>query len=206
LREKIPENAFPTNSKDAESAKKEICMNKKNFFKLAGIMVIAIIVITCTPKKNDVLIEATQPQTQTEVKATQTNIEIETTAVQTQTQPETALYDYSKILNGDLSDFTGIWWLNGWGDRIQLMIDDGTLSDGHFISGFSYNKDGSYYWNQGYRDIGLSDGWVHGIYLYPVGVEIEAEDKTITKSDTTKIRIGTGIEPPNDEKSVFYME
>jgi hypothetical protein len=182
-------------------------MNKGLVLKLLGILAIAIMVLSCTPKKGE-----QQMEIQMESGKTQTQIENVATEVKSQTTTKTVQYNYSKILKGDLSEFTGIWWVNSWGDRMQFMIDDETLKDGYSISNFSKKEDGSYYWAQRYYDERSKEGWAIGIYLYPAGVEIEADDifplydTNITPSDTTKIRMGAGDGPPNDAKSVFYIE
>jgi hypothetical protein len=173
----------------------------KNILKLAGLLAIAIMVITCTPKQSGTV---TQPQTssESETTAVQTQTESKPTATQTQSSSATAkAYDYLKILKGDLSEFAGILWVNKWGHKVQFMIN---VSEGESIRDFQKNEDGSYYWTEGYFNELTRDGWRNGIYLYPIGVEIITENKSIVPSDTTKIRMGAGNEPPNDENSVFY--
>jgi len=158
-------------------------MKKITFIGIAAIII--FIVIACTPKKT----------------------ESDASAQTYENNPMEKSFDYSKILNGDLSEFAGIWWANGWGERKQLWVDDGTLSDGYRIGNFNKYEDGSYYWTEGYYDARTQDGWSTGIYMFPPGIKIEnPSDKTITPSDITKIRMGTGYEPPEDEKSIFYIE
>ena len=47
-------------------------------------------------------------------------------------------YDYSKILNGDLSDFVGTW-KNAEGDIINLKADGTQGDDGVLEDGTTYN-------------------------------------------------------------------
>jgi len=118
------------------------------------------------------------------------------------------LFDYSKILNGDLSEFADIWWVTHSGLRMQLKTNDGTLAEGDFINNFTQNEDGHFYWNVGHYNAITQDGWSFGVFLYPPGVEIRTRDHTggiITiPSDTTKVRMGTGMEPPGED-GIYYL-
>jgi len=118
-------------------------------------------------------------------------------------------FDYSKILLGDLSEFADIWWATNDGSRMKLTIDDGNLNEGDFINNFFQNEDGGFYWNVGHYDAVTQDGWGYGVFLYPPRVEIilldyDTGEKYITPSDTTRVRMGTGMEPPSGN-GIYYI-
>jgi len=119
-------------------------------------------------------------------------------------------YD-SKILRGNLSDFTG-FWANGEGQRARLNSDgvfalqkpDGTFRSDLKAGGFkrgSGMSSGDYIW-MNWADI---DGGGYAVALFPIGVEITVDGKII-QSDKTKVRIVSGQAPPSSSSAVFYME
>jgi len=123
-------------------------------------------------------------------------------------------YDYSKILNGDISEFAGIW-VNGEGLRMELLsngIFRGAGSgdaDGISSGGFKKNEDGSYLWGVGGDMYG---GF--GVMLYPVGVDVIGQigfvdfkfEMGIIPTDTGKVRLAVVQAPPADPKEIFYLE
>jgi len=136
-------------------------------------------------------------------------------AVTVQTQPELhQARDYLKILNGDLSDFTGIW-VNGYGSRMELISNGifrgtGSADAAGISSGDFYKKeDGSYTWGVG------GDGYGgFGVILYPVGVDVIGqigyEDFSfkmgIIPTDTGKVRLAVVQAPPADSNEIYYLE
>jgi hypothetical protein len=125
----------------------------------------------------------------------------------TQTPTETDQSKYIKILNGDLSDFAGIW-VNGNGERKELK-PDGNFGDSVDAYVFQRHKDGYYSWNVEY-EIGGS-----GVHLYPVGVEIYGDIPTgeytseygIFQTDATKVRITIVMHDAlGDANKIYYME
>jgi len=149
-------------------------MNKIILWILLAGMVITIIVTACTPKKSEI-----ENITESQINGVN-QLEEEIQSQQT--------FDYSKILNGDLSDFAGIWWANGIGQRTQLDIDNGTLPENFEIRSFKQNEDRSYFWWAGFYDAILGVGQGDSIYLYPPGIEINTFEGVVP-SDTTKVRL-----------------
>lgn len=110
-------------------------------------------------------------------------------------------YDYSKILNWDLSDFTG-YWVNGENDRI-FLLPDGTRHYEEEAYNFTKNESGVYSW----RSVNSKEGYGYRVWLYPVGVEVlNVYDGTVVPTDKTKVRLHAGHESPYNAATIFYME
>ncbi len=121
-------------------------------------------------------------------------------------------YDYGKILNGDLSDFAGVW-KNADGMTLNLQSDgtEGqtvTNEDGKVCAqtagDFAQNGDGSYTWVV-CLDLGGGEGDSYGISLYPIGVEIDSYG-TALETDTAKVRLCAGHDLPSDAAEVYYLQ
>ena len=106
---------------------------------------------------------------------------------------------YSKLLNGDFSQFTTGYWALGR-SGIQLRAD-GTFKNGVTASAARRNDDGTYFWNMWDKKDG--SGW--GAVLYPVGVEVTSADGGIIKTDTTKVRLAMGHDAPMSEDEIYYF-
>ena len=145
-----------------------------------GILAILVIMVTACTKKSPRTEGSTQQQT--------------TMAEQMQT---TFISDpYTKILNGDLSDFAGTW-VNSY-ERIQLKAD-GTFGNGTADS-FEKYSDNTYMWS---IDFGNDRGTF--LILYPIGTEIKEDFQyTILQTDTTKVRIAINRIDTSDK--VYYRE
>jgi hypothetical protein len=110
-------------------------------------------------------------------------------------------YDYNKILNGDLSEFAGNW-TNKMNDHLsnRELRADGTFSDGQSAVVFNLTDRATYTWN-----IYTEDGGGFVAELYPVGVEVR-NARGIVPSDTTKVRMHSGHEPPFESDQIYYLE
>ena len=112
-------------------------------------------------------------------------------------------YDYSKILQGDISEFTGTW-VNESGSKIQLRAD-GTFSEGQEAENFEYGKD-MLGFSEFYRwtaTIDKSDPFArYGVFLLPVGVDFFIDGYT---SDKTKVRLIRSIQDVM-VSSIYYRE
>lgn len=120
-------------------------------------------------------------------------------------------YDYSKILRGDLSDFTGEW-INAEGYKHNLKADgtEGITLPGNgkvyhqVADDFMLHSEGYYDWCVCLEPNDLGDSYA--FWLYPVGVEIIVEGK-IVKSDTSRVRMyaGHGFTSPEEmPNQIFY--
>ena len=121
-------------------------------------------------------------------------------------------YDYSKILNGDLSDFVGTW-KTAEGSTFFLCSDGITMRDG-MLEGekadyFCKNEDGTYSWSV--LDW-ISDEWGYGggfaIILYPVGVDVIVYGRVVD-TDTSRVRLFAGQDyAPIEEMSgsIYYLQ
>jgi hypothetical protein len=109
-------------------------------------------------------------------------------------------FDYSKILNGDLSDFTG-YWTNSTYDHLRSreLRSDGTFSDGARAVNFKVSENGTYTWS-----VYAEDGGGFFVELYPVGIEVIGYSGDIVPSNTTKVRFHSGHEPPFDSGQIYY--
>lgn len=124
-------------------------------------------------------------------------------------------YDYSKILNGDLSDFVGVW-KNAEGNYIYLKADgtqgdDGVLEDGTIYNDiavdFKLQENGFYCWSVQYV-FERGGGESYAIYLYPIGVEVVVNDKII-KTDISKVRLYAGqdfLPAETMSDSIYYLQ
>ena len=117
-------------------------------------------------------------------------------------------YNYSKILNGDFSEFAGTW-VNSSCRRIKLN------ADGSFIDGFksspvirsedSYYGTGIYQW--GISSESTADGFnvSWGIILFPVGVDVK-EGGHVFQSDTAKVRVALVQQDFSASHQLYYRE
>jgi len=105
-------------------------------------------------------------------------------------------YPYTAILEGDLSDFAGMW-VNDHGGGSVVLTKDGLLQDiGYSISNLR-RIGNAYSWD-------LSTGVVSmPVFLFPVGVEVTDEDNRHIQTDTTKDRIAIDRRYSNQ---VYYRE
>jgi len=126
---------------------------------------------------------------------------------------------YTKILNGDLSDFTGTW-VNIHGERSQLFAD-GVFGSPGTVSDFGKNDEGTsdaYKW---WVLVGKSILGEYGyfVYLYPAGAALDIEGlniingyhiRGILANDSTKDRIILRPWPQMDalqpDYYVYYRE
>ena len=149
-----------------------------------GILTIIAVFTTACDKGG-----STQSQTGTIAERPQTQTEAQE---QTQTTITNA-GPFQQILNGDLSDFAGMW-VNGNGNSITLT------SKGLFYHGYNaynFRKDGSSYsW-----DVSM-DGDSIPARLFPAGVELVNGNNKIIQTDTTRPRINIYFVESNAD--VFY--
>ena len=118
---------------------------------------------------------------------------------------------YSKILNGDFSDFTGIW-VNGRGQRARLTPDgvfslqrsDGNFAGGLRAAGFKRENDimisdeSFYMWSN-------ADGINStGMWLFPAGADI-LRNGSFVQTDAAKDRIYSGSDILSSIV-IFYRE
>ena len=91
-------------------------------------------------------------------------------------------YPYTAILEGDFSNFAGMW-VNDHGGGSVVLTKDGLLQDiGYSVSNLR-RIGNAYSWD-------LSTGVVSmPVFLFPAGVEITDEDNRHVQTDTTKDRI-----------------
>jgi len=116
-------------------------------------------------------------------------------------------YPYTAILDGDLSEFAGMW-VNGRGDKYPLRADgvfDGGLNAYEFTRGADKNSPyiangTNYEWlvNMG------GEAGVFDIWLFPAGVDIKNRSGEIIQTDKTKDRIM--FEYITTSNQVYYRE
>lgn len=120
----------------------------------------------------------------------------------TETEIQTANtdhHDYSKILNGDLSEFVGVW-TNAEGSIINLKAD-GTegetttkASNGktyrQIAEGFEKQESGVYTWGVRF-DFTDEENGSYAIWLYPIGVNVTTNGQTV-ESDISQVRLYAG--------------
>jgi hypothetical protein len=113
-------------------------------------------------------------------------------------------YDYTKLLKGDFSDFTGSW-SNGDGQKRRLRRS-GTFDRGQTANGFTRQNNpkqasgGDFYmWGVN------SEGGGFAVALFPVGVDVMGYEGIIP-TDKTKVRLTMGQDLPSSNKEVFYQE
>ena len=107
---------------------------------------------------------------------------------------------YAKIMNGDLSGFTGTW-VNARGQREQLRAD-GTFGAGQAGAFWKSDGDANVYYEWGVHFGGESTGM--GVALYPPGTEAVDMNYRMLLTDTTKVRLTIGNLGSRDE--VYYRE
>ena len=109
------------------------------------------------------------------------------------------VFNYDKILNGDLSEFSA-YWINGRSERLWLN-SNGTISSNRTQTASGFCKHGdAYNWNVSEGEFG---GF--GVLLYPVDVDVLL-GRSILKTDNTKVRLTYGHDLPDDPKDYFYLE
>ncbi len=121
------------------------------------------------------------------------------------------LLDYDKILDGDFSDFAGVW-KNERGDVVELYADgmDGEDSYGDFeyyVEDIRKNSDGAYTWAiAAYYKGTAVDGYRY--ILYPVGVDVIAHDGKVVNTDTSKVRLwgGNGTVSTDQFDYIYYKQ
>jgi hypothetical protein len=115
---------------------------------------------------------------------------------------ELYIYDYEKILSGDLSDFTGRW-ANNTGESRTLRAD-GTFADGQTAGGFTtrtMTNGGTYYmWG-----VHIPDEGGFGVMLFPVGTGIQFGNE-FYETDKGKVRLTMGHDLPSSSDDIFYLE
>jgi len=112
---------------------------------------------------------------------------------------------YEKILEGDLSAFTGTW-VNSRGERRQLMAN-GIFNAGETAYGFKIgNENDQYIAGTNYQWIVNIGGEAGGfeVWLYPAGTAIRNYDGDFIEMDNTKVRIV--IESIGSNDDVYYRE
>ncbi|MDR0502183.1 MAG: hypothetical protein LBH16_02560 [Treponema sp.] len=112
-------------------------------------------------------------------------------------------YNYSKILAGDLSDFTGTW-VNGQGEKARITADGvlqhNILAGGIRASDFS-KTDGA---NTTYSWWVSQTGDGFGVNLHPAGTEVLDYYGQPIQTDKTKVRITIQSVSRSDE--IYYRE
>lgn len=122
-------------------------------------------------------------------------------------------YDYDEILNGNLSDFEGIW-INEENAEITLKAD-GTAGEEYTenditykekAGGFEKQEDGCYTWGVSLEDYDGPSSY--DMWLFPVGVDVFVYGQ-IVETDTTVVRLYAGHDfYPANEMSVkiYYLK
>jgi len=116
---------------------------------------------------------------------------------------------YAKILNGDLSEFAGVW-VSNTGHKSHLRAD-GTFFDGSTAENFRRNDDNVYgtgaYYQWDILTIPDEDGFYISqfVILFPAGVDIK-EGNRIFQSDTAKARICMGQHDFVPASQIIYRE
>ena len=107
-------------------------------------------------------------------------------------------YPYTAILDGDLSEFAGIW-INGRG-QTKALTAGGIIDDGLYVSNFSRNTDDVIFYSWWVSQSG--DGFE--TKLHPAGTEVINNNGQLIKTDTTKDRISIYFVESNDD--VYYYK
>jgi len=185
---------------------------KKNLM-LIGLVLLAIFIVNCNKTNNKAIPNDDIAQVGNTI-PTEENVSEMIVENRTENEIITGLttFNFSKILNGDLSEFKEIMWENESGNskmKLATEIQDRPFGEGYAIDGFGFNNEyGYYYWNQFNNNKEKQEHLVYFIYLYPPGVEVSTYEGISTYwTDVTKVRMayGYGIEPTNELVDVFYM-
>ena len=122
-------------------------------------------------------------------------------------------YDYNKILNGDFSDFSGVY-KTSLGATMTLLsngideLDAINAKNNDFqlhVEDIRKETDGSYSWGVvSYYNGMAMDGY--RVILYPKGVDVIAWDDRILNTDISKIRLWSGNGDVSNEEYIFYKE
>ena len=185
---------------------------KKNLM-LIGLVLLAIFVVNCNKTNNKAIPNDDNAQVGNTVPVEEN---VSGIIVENRTENEIltgiTTFNFSKILNGDLSEFKDIVWENESGNskmKLATEIRDRPFGEGYAIDGFGFNKEyGYYYWNQFYNNEEKKEHLVYFICLYPPGVEVVTYDGILSYwTDISKVRMayGYGIEQTNELVDVFYM-
>jgi len=206
----------------------------KNVFKFLGIALVAVIIFTIAAcKKNKEQLSTTNqsstPSVAVEESSSNDELEAERQRLEAEREyleqpgpppdlPGTwervgggwqRTFNYEKILNGNLWDFTGSW-KNGK-DQKKYLNTDGTFEDGYAdgqtASGFTRQNNpkqasgGDFYmWG-----LHASEGGGFAVALFPVGVDVMGYEGIIP-TDKTKVRLTMGQDLPSSSAEVFYLE
>jgi|GEM_PF-6640470 len=150
----------------------------KNKIAVIAFTIILLSLFTSCNKNNS---QASAPVAGTaqssEATTVQTQAEVESTVLQTAVSG-----NYAKILNGDFSDFAGIW-VNGRSEIIRIR-QDGTLGDRQEAGSGSFDENRFYHWFSNPID----EEWSYSISLYPAGLEFNHYSGRV-RTDTAKDRI-----------------
>jgi len=110
---------------------------------------------------------------------------------------------HPEILNGDLSNFAGMW-INNDKDSATLssggVFDPGGWGNGLRASDFKNSGEGV---NEIYSWVNLIDGDGFSVTLYPAGTEVAHYDGNILQTDITRTRIAIGNVFSSDD--VYYF-
>ena len=113
-------------------------------------------------------------------------------------------YPYTAILDGDLSEFAGVW-ANGKGEKVRLRAD-GTFDNGETSRSFTRGVDDNDYWMMAAN--GTDYVWYNStkgiIVFFPVGVVSGYGD--ILQTDITKDRMLLGHNGPKTSADIFYRD
>ena len=170
-------------------------MNTCKKYKLIILLAVLIIATAaCTPKKNETQAENTV-----------------TTIAQTQQSSIETSFDYSKILNGDLSEFAG-YWVNNRSER-ALLAANGAFSFQKTDGDFGGGEIANYFRSENIDHMALGgDVYLWNFYdtdyflvLYPAGVEIIG---AINPTDNSRVRIFSYYSyadfPADISEHIFY--
>jgi len=171
----------------------------KDTVKIIGLAVTVAVILSipaCSRNNAAVAVADTATVVETTVTAERT-VTDEDIATVVEATVTAVSYDFSKILQGDLSGFPG-YWENGGGSRVRLKTD-GTFNEGETSGGFSLRDDGTYSWGVGYED-GMGG---YAVNLIPPGIEPDWAVRLQT--DTAKVRMVMGHDAPSSHSQVFYF-
>lgn len=118
-------------------------------------------------------------------------------------------FDYTKIINGDFSDFAGVW-KNVNGNELTLQVNgmDGEDSNGNFrffVEDIKLEADGSYSWAiMAYYNGNPVDGY--RFILYPKGINVVSWDGNIIYTDNSEVRLWSGNGSVESADSIYYKQ
>ncbi len=118
-------------------------------------------------------------------------------------------FDYTKIINGDFSDFAGVR-KNANGNELTLQVNgmDGEDSNGNFrffVEDIKLEADGSYSWAiMAYYNGNPVDGY--RFILYPKGINVVSWDGNIIYTDNSEVRLWSGNGSVESADSIYYKQ